>query len=895
MAGSYDYLQEILSAFLAVAASYVVLDLAERVTAAPGRTRLTWITGGAMAMGIGIWAPLRVAILAFNLPVPVSYHWPTSLVSLLAAILSSAFALYLVSQPKMRPVQFAFGTVVMGGGIVAMDYAALSAIRAAAEWRFSPILIALSIALAIVFSMTTLLLAFNLREENRGTVPRKLGGAVVMAAAVLAMHYAARAALSFAPSAMLLDLSHTVSISGMGPLGVGIALVTLVILGMAALACQLDRVLAAQAAVLERSVVERTSELTSANDKLERSEAEANARAEELTSILDAVPGMVFISRDPACHTITGSRLTYDSLRLPYGTNVSKSAPEGSQHVSNFRVMRDGRELSAADLPMQQAAATGQEVRESETTWVFDDGTSRDTFGNAVPLRDQQGEIQGAVGVFVDITARNLAQAALRESEDRYRDLVEHSEDLVCTHDLAGKLLSCNPAPARILGYEVAELLDIPMQELMAPEFREQFESYLARVKTTGADKGLMAVITRTGDRRIWEYQNTLRTEGVPSPIVRGIAHDVTERMRAEKSLQRFRMLMDQSNDAIEVVNPETLRFIYINERACLDLGYSREELLSMSVYDINPNIDESMHARVIDRLRTSGSIILESRHRRKDGSTFPVEVSIKQVNLGRTYIVNVTRDITERKRTELALQEAQSELARVTRFAAMGELTASIAHEVNQPLAAVVTDASAALHWLAVQPPNLDEARESMSRTIQEANRAGDVIKKIRGLLRKVPFRLQPLDGNEVVRETLLLAEAELLRGGIIVQKELADDIPTALGDRVAVQQVVLNLILNAIDAMSTITDRRELFLKSSKHTDGILIQIQDSGKGFDLEQADRLFEPFFTTKPSGIGLGLSISSSIIEAHGGRLWAEPGASQGAIFQFTLPGIEGTV
>ena len=640
-------------------------------------------------------------------------------------------------------------------------------------------------------------------------------------------------------------------------------------------------------------VLQDITERKRAEEALRRSEAEAKARAEELAVILDAVPGMALISRDPDCHRVTGSRVAYELLRLPYGANISKSAPEGEKPL-NSRAIKDGRELSPGELPVQKAAATGQEVRESEITLVFDDGTSRDMLGNAAPLLDDKGAVRGAVGVFVDITERKRAEQALRDSEDRYRDLVEHSQDLLCTHDLEGKLLSCNPAPARILGYEVSELLKMSMRELIAPEHREQFDAYLARIKSAGMDKGVMAVITRTGERRIWEYNNTLRTVGVPSPIVRGMAHDVTERKRAEKALQLFRMLVDQSNDAIEVVDRETLRFIDINGRACIDLGYAREELLSMSVYDIDANVDESMQARVNHDLRDSGSTIFESRHRRKDGSTFPVEVSIKQVQLDRIYRVSAARDITERKQAEQALQESQTELARVTRIAALGELTASIAHEINQPLAAVATDASAALHWLTAQPPNLDEAREAATMAVREATRASGVIERIRALLQKAPPQLRLLDGNEVIREVVFLAERELLRGGVVVKTELASDVPTVLADHVQLQQVILNLIMNAIDAMSMITDRRrELCIKSVKHPDGLLIHVQDSGKGLDPEHSDRIFEPFFTTKPQGIGMGLSISRSIVEAHGGRLWVTPGSPHGAVFQFTLPSTGG--
>src|ERR1035437_6810493 len=268
---------------------------------------------------------------------------------------------------------------------------------------------------------------------------------------------------------------------------------------------------------------------------------------------------------------------------------------------------------------------------------------------------------------------------ALEESEDWYRDLVEHSRDLLCVHDLEGRFLSVNPAPARLLGYSVEEMLQKPMRDFVDPQFRSQFDVYLREIERTGESRGLLAVITRSGEQRIWEYHNTLRTEGVETPIVRGIAHDVTERVRTEKALRAaneqmlktaqerervlheltlFRTLLDQSNDAIQVVDPETRRFLDVNERACVELGYSREEFLSMTVCDIDLGVDESLRAWVRQQLWEPGFAIMERVHRRKDGTTFPVEVNMRKVQLDREYIAAVSRDITVRKRTEERLQE---------------------------------------------------------------------------------------------------------------------------------------------------------------------------------------------------------------------------------------------
>jgi PAS domain S-box-containing protein len=270
---------------------------------------------------------------------------------------------------------------------------------------------------------------------------------------------------------------------------------------------------------------------------------------------------------------------------------------------------------------------------------------------------------------------------ALEEHNDWSRDLVEHSHDLLCVHDLEGRLLSVNPVPARVLGYSVEELLQKPMQDLIDPQFRDQFDAYLREIARTGESQGLMAVLTRSGERRIWEYHNTLRTEGVERPIVRGIAHDVTEQVRAAKALRvtneqllqtarerermvrdltLFRALLDQSNDAIQVVDPETLRFLDVNERACAELGYTRAELLSMSVRDIDTDASEGMRAEVGKRLRDSGFIMMERIHRRKNGTTFPVEVNLRKVRLDREYDVALSRNITARKQAENALRESE-------------------------------------------------------------------------------------------------------------------------------------------------------------------------------------------------------------------------------------------
>jgi len=256
---------------------------------------------------------------------------------------------------------------------------------------------------------------------------------------------------------------------------------------------------------------------------------------------------------------------------------------------------------------------------------------------------------------------------------------------------------------------------------------------------------------------------------------------------------------------------------------------------------------------------------------------------------------VGTVIDVTERKQAESALHKAQVELAHITRITTMGELTASIAHEVNQPLAAVVTNGNAGLRWLAAEPPNLDEARQAIQRIVRDGNRASDVIARIRTLVKKGESVAHRLDVNNTVREIVALSQSEVDRRGASLQTNLAADLPAVIGDRVQLQQVLLNLIINALDAMSALTDRpRVVRIRTNPMEPGsVLVAVEDSGIGLDPQQAARLFDAFYTTKTQGLGMGLSISRSIVEAHGGKLWATPNEGPGATFQFMLPIDEG--
>jgi C4-dicarboxylate-specific signal transduction histidine kinase len=287
----------------------------------------------------------------------------------------------------------------------------------------------------------------------------------------------------------------------------------------------------------------------------------------------------------------------------------------------------------------------------------------------------------------------------------------------------------------------------------------------------------------------------------------------------------------------------------------------------------------------------------------RKDGSRVPVLIGAATFETGRREGVAFVLDLSERKQAEESIREgerryreAQTELAHANRVATIGHLGASIAHEIKQPVAATVTNAHAAVRWLRAEPPNIDEVSEILGRIIKDGNRAVDIIGRIRELVKKAPPRKEPLDINQAIREVVELTRAEARKHDTLVQTHLADPLPLVQGDRVQLQQVLLNLLINAMEAMSGASDGARDLLISTEKAEGncVRVAVSDSGPGFAPDDPERIFAPFYTTKSAGLGMGLSICRSIIDAHEGRMWASANVPHGAVFQFTVPAEPGT-
>ena len=337
--------------------------------------------------------------------------------------------------------------------------------------------------------------------------------------------------------------------------------------------------------------------------------------------------------------------------------------------------------------------------------------------------------------------------------------------------------------------------------------------------------------------------------------------------------------------------NPDGI-VLDVNRNACESLGYSRDELIGMTPFDFDADLNTVTWQRYGERLKAGDIVTFEGRHRRKDGTLFPVEIRVREFCQGGPRLfISLSRNITERKRAAEAFRERQGELTHANRVATMGQLTASVAHEVSQPIAATLTNAQAALRWLSSQPPNLEEVRQTLDHIINDAKRGGEVMNQIRALIRKAPARKDSIDINNTILDVIALTRSEALRHGVSLQTDLATGLPLIKGDRVELQQVILNLILNAVEAMSCLDEEaRELRISTNTDTsNGVLFTARDTGPGLDPTSETRLFEAFYTTKPDGMGMGLAICRSIIETHGGRLWVTANEPRGAVFQFTLP------
>jgi PAS domain S-box-containing protein len=486
---------------------------------------------------------------------------------------------------------------------------------------------------------------------------------------------------------------------------------------------------------------------------------------------------------------------------------------------------------------------------------------------------------------------------ALRERDLRL--IIDTIPALVWRGTAEGELDYLNQRAVEYLGHTAETLAGGRWLELVHPDHRDATVQRWLQSVTTGSHYEDVYRLRRADGHYRWIQSLGEPLHDTEGRIVHwyGVVIDIEERKQAEMELRRAYNSFAEAQRLSKTGS-------FITDLVGDDHNWSEQ---AFRIFEFDPGTKVSVQRirdvihpddlpsfeSVIARGMQGENVTFAFRIRKADGATKYVRgvAHVVEHISGRPLFVGALQDVTDSKVAEEALDRARSELTHVARVTAVSALTASIAHEVNQPLSGIITNAGTCLRMLASDPPDVDGARETARRTLRDGNRASEVITRLRALFSKREFTLEPLDINGVTREVLALSLSDLQRNRIVLQSEFADDLPMIIGDRIQLQQVILNLLRNASDAMATVHDRpRHLLIRTARDTENrVRVTVRDAGVGLDPEHMDKLFDTFYTTKTDGMGIGLSISRSIIEKHHGRLWAEPNDGPGATFLLTIP------
>ncbi len=609
---------------------------------------------------------------------------------------------------------------------------------------------------------------------------------------------------------------------------------------------------------------------------------------EQFKLVVDNIPAVVWSKQQD------GSADFLNQYFQDY-TGISMREGRGWGWMNAFhpddRVTDEWRAVLAAGEPFEKEAR----LRRA-------DGQYRWFALRAVPLRDERGNVVKWYGTTTEIEDRKQAEARVRQAERELRLAIDTIPALVWTTLPDGTLDFINQRWAEI-GLSLRDLQGSEWTAVIHPaEIAGVMDKWNAAVASGQPYENVERVRGADGEYR-WFLSRAAPLRDEAGNIIKwyGTDTDIEDRKRAEAALreseQRFRDYAETASDWLWESGPDHV-FTRVSEHQGT-VGVAPASRIDVTRWDYATDVQSEpekwrLHRAMLDAHQPFRDFVYSAS--RRDGSAMYIKTSGKPFFDAKGAFLGyrgVSADVTAAVRAdqaEQALREVQAELAHVTRLTTLGELTASIAHEVNQPLAAIVANGDACLRWLNRDVPELDEVRGALEGMINDGNRAADIIRRVRTLAKKTDAQKAAMPINEVIDEVIRLLRREVLSHRALLCLELASELPPVLADRIQLQQVIINLVMNGMEAMTPVTDRpRELKILSRCEADQVLVAVADSGVGIDPEHADRLFDTFFTTKPSGMGMGLSICRSIIEAHGGKLWASRNVGAGATFQFALP------
>jgi hypothetical protein len=624
----------------------------------------------------------------------------------------------------------------------------------------------------------------------------------------------------------------------------------------------------------------------------DRKKAEEAVRWSErnLRAVLDSIPGLV-LTKNAAGHVEGANQqfLNYTGRTL----NELKEWP-ALVHVE------DRQEVT---IQWQQSVITGQ-------TFDFDlrllgaNGQYRWFHVRDVPLRDAEGDISRWYSLFTDVQDRKIEEELRRANEDRLRQIIESVPGMIACADAEGMHDYANKRVMDYVGMQLAEVAGEGWIHTIHPDERDHVRSAWIRSVTFRQPMDIDHRWRRFDGTYRWFHARVEPLLDERGSVIRwyGLLTDIDDLKQAHEDLRTREQelsLIVETIPALVWCADKDGRLTYVNQRVISYIGSTFEELVDCGwLRFLHPEDEEMTMQTWSESVATGQFFQARSRLRRSDGVYRWFQLMGQPLRNAEGLTIRwygLLIDMNDYETTQELLREREAHLSRAMRSATVGELAASIAHEVNQPLAAVVANGYACLRWLSLQSPNLAKAQEAAERIVRDGNEAGEVIQRVRGLFKMNSGTVVQVDLNDLISEVLKLMSGELTRKRVIVHTELPTDLPTLTGDRIQLQQLVLNLVLNGVEAMDSVTDRKKCLTVQTSFDDSanVLVKITDSGRG--LKDPEKAFEAFYTTKENGMGMGLSICRSIIEAHKGKLWALPGKTWGTMFCFSLPILSGEI